>query len=52
MESQNFSPTKLIFINAFSQHGINKTEETYTGIKNIIENFKHNGIDVNEFVWN
>jgi len=52
LESQNFSTTKLIFTNIFSQHRFSETEETYTVIKNKIEKLqRHNGIDVYELVW-
>jgi len=37
----NFSPTQLIVINVFSQHRNCKTKESYTRIKNRIENFKN-----------
>jgi len=51
-EFQNFSPTKLILTNIFSQHRFSETEETYIGIKNRIEKLqRHNGIDVYELVW-
>jgi len=51
-EEINFSPTKLIFTNIFSQHRFSEIEESYTRIKNIIETLlRHNGIDVYELVW-
>ena len=51
-EFQNLSPTKLIFINNFSQHWFSETEETYYGIKNNIEKLqRHIGMDVYELVW-
>jgi len=44
---------KLIFINIFNQHRNCETEESYTGIKNRIENFNNTmKLSGNELVWN
>jgi len=51
-EFWNFSPTKLISTNKFSQHRFSEMEETYTEIKNKIEKLqRHHEIDVYELVW-